>query len=559
MSPLVRLRSANDIHDLAEILGFKAKSIAYILYQLSDDMKYKSFQVEKRSGGARTIHVPEARLKLLQKRLATILAECREEIRAGEIRKKDVSHGFERSRSIKTNARNHVRKKYVFNLDLNDFFGCINFGRVRGFFVKNKNFGLQPKIATLIAQIACHNNAIPQGAPCSPVISNLLADSLDRRLDRLAKTHRCRYSRYADDITFSSRLARFPDTIAVFEWGHWRPSDHVLSTVESCGFSVNHYKTRMQFGNSRQAVTGLVVNEKVNIRRELMKELRAQVDSYVKNGQFHFNRADGSKQPGTESQLEGRLAFACSIVLKDGLKPDDERRSTGVVGQAKRFWLAKNFLRQSKPVVLCEGKTDVVYLRSAIRSLGNKYPDLVTIAPKAADFKIRFVNLDSFSAEIMGLGGADTLRKFIATYSRVITAGATPEALASPVIIVVDNDQGATKVFSTIASVTKNKVKVTLDTTEDFYHVADNLFVIKVPEKLGDKDMYIEKLFSSDVLSTKLNGKTLEIGDKFDPNKNYGKHIFAERVVRPNSESIDFSGFIPLLDRLKAAIAAHTS
>jgi hypothetical protein len=102
----------------------------------------------------------------------------------------------------------------VLNIDLEDFFGTVNLGRVRGFFIKERNFALKPRVATVLAQIACHDNALPQGSPCSPVISNLIGHVLDIQLSALARKTGCTYSRYADDITFSTNKQVFPPAIA---------------------------------------------------------------------------------------------------------------------------------------------------------------------------------------------------------------------------------------------------------------------------------------------------------------------------------------------------------
>ena len=102
-------------------------------------------------------------------------------------------------------------RRWVFNLDLEDFFPSINFGRVRGFLLKNRDFRAESEHrATVISQIACHENSLPQGSPCSPVISNLVAHLLDMRLVRLASSVGCTYSRYADDLTFSTNKKIFP-------------------------------------------------------------------------------------------------------------------------------------------------------------------------------------------------------------------------------------------------------------------------------------------------------------------------------------------------------------
>ena len=156
---------------------------------------------------------PIPQLKTLQRRLANVLYACRAEIDADSDRR-PLSHGFRRNLSIITNARQHKRRRYVLTLDLQDFFPTFNFGRVRGFFLRNNSFKLNDKVATLVAQIACFENGLPQGSPCSPIIADMIAHLLDVRLAQLAKRRGLTYSRYADDLTFSTSQQIFPPSIA---------------------------------------------------------------------------------------------------------------------------------------------------------------------------------------------------------------------------------------------------------------------------------------------------------------------------------------------------------
>src|SRR5262249_30547325 len=157
----------------------------------------------------------------------------------------------------------HRRRRWVFNVDLEDFFGTINFGRVRGYFMKDRDFALPAPTATILAQIACHENRLPQGSPCSTVISNLVAHILDLHLCKLAFKYGCTYSRYADDLTFSTNKPTFPAGIAVrsdTKPHEWMVGAELQEIISHSQFKVNPQKTRMQYRNSRQEVTGLVVN-----------------------------------------------------------------------------------------------------------------------------------------------------------------------------------------------------------------------------------------------------------------------------------------------------------
>ncbi len=312
MSTLEQLKSAKSLGDLAKILGYTPKGLSYILYiryKLDPKEKYRTFEIPKKSGGTRTIQAPEKKLLLLQKRLSEMLYECVNELKGEHPRFWHASHGFQKKKTIVSNADVHHGRRFVFNVDLEDFFDTINFGRVRGFFIHDNTFKLDPSVATVIAQIACHENALPQGSPCSPLISNLIGNILDVRLLSLARATQCTYTRYADDLTFSTNETLFPTDIAVNVHGSdWEVGDKLRYEIEGAGFSLNSGKTRMSLRHSRQTVTGLVVNAKVNIKQDYYRSVRAMCNAVFQKGTYSQPLDDETETKSNLYPLEGMLS-----------------------------------------------------------------------------------------------------------------------------------------------------------------------------------------------------------------------------------------------------------
>lgn len=227
--------------------------------------QYRSFRIPKKSGGFRTITAPGGELKRLLKVVALALTRL-----YGNA--PDAVNGFVPGCSVATNACMHVGKEYVMNIDLKDFFPSIRKHMVVESLVKK---GVDRGAACLIARLCCHTpedcseDCLPQGAPTSPVLSNIVCASMDARLTALAQNFGLTYSRYADDITFSG------DRNVFREGGRFRTA--LMSAVTACGFIVNDRKTRVQRPWERQEVTGVTVNSKVNISRKYLKNLRAEL------------------------------------------------------------------------------------------------------------------------------------------------------------------------------------------------------------------------------------------------------------------------------------------
>lgn len=190
----MKLENAHDVGGLATVLGCKTKSLVYYVYRKPQSQQYETFKIPKRSGGTRTINAPISNLKLIQTSIARELGMLRTF--------SSCVNGFVKDRDIKRNAEFHIGRKFVFNLDLKDFFSSITFPRIYGMLI-SKPYQLKPKVAACIAKACTLDDVLPQGSPSSPVITNLICAKMDSQLTKLAKAFKCRYSRYADDITFS--------------------------------------------------------------------------------------------------------------------------------------------------------------------------------------------------------------------------------------------------------------------------------------------------------------------------------------------------------------------
>lgn len=565
---LEKLQKAQSLTDLAKLLGFTPKGVSYVLYKKDVVKKYRSFDIPKKSGGVRTIHAPEPQLALLQTRLAELLYACVGERKQVNARFWFASHGFHQGRTIVSNAEVHRRRRYVFNLDLADFFGTINFGRVRGFFIRDAMFSLEPKVATIIAQIACHDNALPQGSPCSPVISNLIGNILDLRLLALARDARCTYTRYADDLTFSTNEVLFPTEIAVNVHGaDWEVGAKLRKIIEGTGFVINPVKTRMSLRRSRQTVTGLVVNAKTNINQDYYRATRAMCNSLFQTGHYFRPGDDPANVTNKLGPLEGTLSHIHFVKARRDRHPKVNKlaKAAGEFHPPsapeelyRKFLFYKYFAAPAAPLIVTEGISDITYLQCAIKALVKKFPLLAKEVSGKTVRLVHFLKSSGTSRELLNLGhGAAGQGALISQYENVLKKY-KHKPMAHPVIILCDNDDGLNSVIKNAKS--KIGKTVSTKTTDPFYHLGLNLYLVKVPEGTPPVDKDIESLFDPALLTRMLDGK------KFNPKKEhadhteYGKVVFAEAVVRASAGTVDFSGFEGLLTRIEDVLkhyAAH--
>lgn len=291
---------------VASLLEVSDQDLIYFLYRMPKRLRYRTFQITKKNGNRRDIRAPNPGLKILQQKLNQILLAV--------YRPKASAHGFVLKRSIVTNAAPHRGMRHVFNVDIQDFFPSINFGRVRGLFMA-KPYNLTDEAATILAQICCHDNQLPQGAPTSPVVSNMICSAMDSALQKLAQRHFATYSRYADDITFSKSGGSFPvDLCKLTSLRTAVAGDALRQVIEFHGFRLNDAKTRMQSNKTRQTVTGLVVNVKPNVERKFVREVRAMIFACrkfgVPNAQKHF----AEKYDAVVRRLKGRTPDLVQVI-----------------------------------------------------------------------------------------------------------------------------------------------------------------------------------------------------------------------------------------------------
>ena len=306
---------------------FTMKHLNYYCNPNNTFHRYNYFEIEKKSGGTRKITTPRNRSYME-------LLRCVNTMFKSIYTPSDYAKGFTEGRSVVTNANAHIGQNYVFNIDLKDFFQSIEQPRIW------KRFQLEPfcfpaTIANVLAGLCSmretlvddtgkktYKYVLPQGAPTSPIITNMICDKLDRRLAGLAKRFGIHYSRYADDITFSSMHYVYAKD------GDFRTE--LERIISDQGFTINISKTRLQKRGSRQEVTGIIVSNKINVTKKYTREIRSLLYIWEKYGyskallkymQKHSVKNDTNKKKNANLMtfLNGKLLYL--KMVKGGKDP----------------------------------------------------------------------------------------------------------------------------------------------------------------------------------------------------------------------------------------------
>lgn len=273
-----------DFEHLCLLLGRNPVYLAGAIH--GQESFWRSFSIAKRSGGRREITVPYNALLQCQKWIYTnILAT---------VAVSGFCHGFVKGKSIISNTRWHLKQNDILKIDLKDFFPSIGISRIVDVF---RSLGYSKDVAFFLARLCTYDDVLPQGAPTSPCLSNIIARRLDSRVSRLAKAYGCRYTRYADDMTFSGKKIK-SDFITILS-----------RIIEKEGFIVNRDKLRLYHGGKKRIVTGVNVTDRLGIPREMKRELRKEFHFVKKYGLIDHIQRSNIKKKNYLLSLIGRFNF----------------------------------------------------------------------------------------------------------------------------------------------------------------------------------------------------------------------------------------------------------
>lgn len=285
-----------DLKHICLLTGMNRKYILSIIYQ--EELFYTKHALIKKSGGERILSIPCFELKYLQRWILDNVVS--------KMAISDNATGFVEEKSIVDNAKMHLNQKCILNIDLKDFFTTIKCKRIAEIF---NFYGYSDEVSFYLAKICTYNGCLPQGSPCSPALSNVICLGLDKRLNGIAESCEVKYSRYADDITFSG-TDNVKDILNI-----------ATKIIENEGFQLNNEKTRVQPTHQRQEVTGIVINNgRLRVRKKYKRELNQEIYYCKKFGvQDHLKKINNDKMFYKE-HLYGKAFYVKMVEPEEGIR-----------------------------------------------------------------------------------------------------------------------------------------------------------------------------------------------------------------------------------------------
>lgn len=284
----------------SRLVGFEKKYViqAAIVSKHSETY-YRYHKVKKRNGDYREIKEPLPNLKTIQYWILHNILE--------RLKPSSYAKAYVKNRGLKENLRFHKAQKKVLSIDLKDFFPSITFNQVQNIFIKS---GYSTELSNILAKLCCLSNKLPQGAPTSPYLSNLVFKEIDFQIAGFCKENKIRFTRYADDLTFSG------------DFDHDLLFSKVKSIITQNGFELNESKTSLMLGHERQIVTGIIVNDKIQLEKELRNKIRSEHHFIMKYGLKSHMEKSGINNPNYLNSLLGKVSFGIY------LNPNDEKLRT---------------------------------------------------------------------------------------------------------------------------------------------------------------------------------------------------------------------------------------
>lgn len=292
-----------ELSSLEKDLGFSARQ----LYAVSNHLRkhYRNVQLPKKNGGTRNLAVPDELLKSIQRRITEVLLLSMPVSR--------YATAYRDGGSAMRNAKQHVASPLVLKLDILHFFDSIRYSMVRELAFPREIY--EKNLQILLAMLCYYQDKLPQGAPSSPAISNIILYEFDERIGRWCRERNINYTRYCDDLTFSGSFC--PGEVIPF----------VRAELKKLGFLLNEQKTHIQPSGRQQSVTGIVVNEKLNVPAAYRRKLRQELYYCRKYGISEHLRRTNSELPEERCrmQLLGKVNYVLQIAPEDAQMKEARR------------------------------------------------------------------------------------------------------------------------------------------------------------------------------------------------------------------------------------------
>lgn len=291
----------NSFSHLSEQLSLSEQFLYVLAYE--SRYHYTMAKIPKKNGKERVLYMPSLALKVVQK---WILTEILEKIRVSE----QAMAFVPKKNGLKENAKSHSSKLFLLQMDITNFFGSIREKQVYELF---RNIGYNNKVADVLSRLCTYEDVLPQGAVTSPYIANLVCVHLDSRISGLCSRRDVVYTRYADDMAFSSNNRTVLNGMETF----------VQYIVTNEGFCINEHKTRYSSNNSKKTITGITINNKeIHVDKRYKRNLRAEIYSSINTMNYSFNEEIRGKISYINSIENGYKLRIIDYISKLTLKPE---------------------------------------------------------------------------------------------------------------------------------------------------------------------------------------------------------------------------------------------